>query len=87
MLKETLKNSSIVYYSDYCESCGGVSHWGELVPVKVETVSPSNLKEVSRWAYVCPKCYIKATRPNKFIITSLRDPERLEELLERYKEE
>ena len=46
MLKETLKNSSIVYYEDYCESCGGVSHWGELVPVKVETVSPSTLKEV-----------------------------------------
>lgn len=87
MLKETLKESSIVYYSDYCEKCGGVSHWGELVPVKIETVSPSTLKEVSRWAYVCPKCYIEATRPKKFIITSLRDPERLEELLERYKEE
>ena len=87
MLKETLKESSIVYYSAYCESCGVVSHWGELVPVKSDTVSPSTLKEVSRWAYVCPKCYIEATRPNKFIITSLRDPERLEELLERYKEE
>lgn len=87
MLKETLKESSIVYYSDYCESCGGVSHWGELVPVKIETVSPSTLKEVSRWAYVCPKCYIAATHPKKFIITSLRDPERLAELLERYKEE
>ena len=87
MLKETLKNSSIVYYEDYCEKCGGVSHWGELVPLKVETASPSTLKEVSRWAYVCPKCYIEATRPKKYIITCLRDPERLAELLERYKEE
>lgn len=85
MLKETLKNSSIVYYSDYCETCGGVSHWGELVPVNIETVSPSTLKKVSRWVYVCPKCYIEATKPVK-IPSCLRDPERRKELLERYKE-
>lgn len=85
MLKETLKNSSIVYYSDYCAACGGVSHWGELVPVKIDTVSPSTLKGVSRWAYVCPKCYKEATRAVR-IPSCLRDPERRKELLERYKE-
>lgn len=87
MLKETLKNSSIVYYSDYCEKCGGVSHWGELIAIKVDKILPKNDINGRVWAYVCPKCYIEATRPKKFIITSLRNPERLEELLERYKEE
>jgi len=85
MLKETLKNSSIVYYADYCEKCGGVSHWGELVAIRVDKILPKNDINGRVWAYVCPKCYVEATRPVK-IPSCLRDPERRKELLERYKE-
>ena len=85
MLKETLKESSIVYYSDYCEKCGGVSHWGELIAIKVDKILPKNDINGRLWAYVCPKCYVEATRPVK-IPSCLRDPERRKELLERYKE-
>lgn len=85
MLKETLKNSSIVYYADYCEKCGGVSHWGELVAIQVDKILPKNDINGRVWAYVCPECYKEATRPVR-IPSCLRDPERRKELLERYKE-
>lgn len=78
MLKETLKNSSIVYFADYCEKCGGASHWGELIAVK-------NITGGEGWGFICPKCYKEATRPVR-IPSCLTNPERLKELLERYKE-
>lgn len=79
MLKEALKNSSIIYYTDYCEKCGGVSHWGELIAVK-------NITGGEGWSFICPKCYVKSTKRAIKIPTCLTNPERLEELLERYKE-
>ena len=82
---ETLTNAATVYYTANCDKCGGLSHWGELIAIKVEKILPKDTINGRAWANVCPKCYIEATKPVK-IPSCLRDPERRKELLERYME-
>jgi hypothetical protein len=77
MFNVMLKRVTVIYQAGECDKCGALSHYGELVPVK----------EANGWAYICPKCYTEATRPKKYLVTCLRDPERRKELLERYMEE
>lgn len=81
-----IKRLSVYYAAANCEACGAGSHWGELIAVRVDIVSPSTLTISKKYAFVCPSCYVRAVKRLK-TPTCLTNPDRLNELLERYKEE
>ena len=85
MKNKVLKTVTTVYTAANCEACGAPSHYGELIAVKIQPVYKDN-KPIKAALLICPECYkTKMLKSNK--LTSLNDPERLRELLERYKEE
>jgi hypothetical protein len=75
-----LERVSVYYYPARCETCGGYSDWGRLIAIPSKEASAKN-----GFKFVCPDCYKTIARGVE-IPTCLRDPERLDELLERYKE-
>lgn len=89
MKNKVLKTVTTVYEAANCEACGAPSHYGELIAVLVPEVifmGYDSAKIIKHFKQVCPSCYkAKMLKSNK--LTSLNDPERLRELLERYKEE
>ena len=53
---------SVVYEAATCEACGAPSHYGELVAVRVDIVSPTTLTISKKYAFICPSCYKKALK-------------------------
>lgn len=84
---KNLKKCSTYYAPVNCEACGAITDYGEAIAVRVDIVSPSNFMISKAWATVCPNCYKTAFKTDRVKVpTSLSDPERRAELLERYKE-
>ena len=82
-MKKKTDNIKTYYAPANCEACDCKSNWGELIAVKLPHPWTTSIK---RWGFVCPRCYAKAVKRSK-TPTCLTNPDRLNELLERYKEE
>lgn len=84
-----IKRLSVYYAAANCEACGAGSHWGELIAVLVPEIiftGYDSAKVIKHYKHICPSCYLSAVKRSK-TPTCLTNPDRLNELLERYKEE